>query len=288
MRMALPILVALLVVPASSVAAETLDEARVFYESAQYERALETLVTLETAEIAVPDRQTVRRYKALCLIALDRTRDAEQTVEEMVRAEPRAVPGSDAPPRMQELTHAVRRKLAPVLARERYERGRSFYQHDQFADAQRELTTTLAIIDDPSLDLAGELADLRMLAEGFLKLTSAWANVAAREASPRAVTATAVVVPPAQHVAPPKALAQPVPPLDMVAYRTGIGPRNGEIEVQVGADGRVHDARIVSSISPAFDLLLLAAARADWRYEPARQDGVAVPWTVRVRVVIRK
>ena len=86
----------------------------------------------------------------------------------------------------------------------------------------------------------------------------------------------------------PKAIAQPVPKFDTMAIRPMRPPGDGEIEVVVGVDGRVTDARVVVSIAPAYDSLLLAAAKKDWRYEPALRDGVPVPWKVRVRVAMKR
>ena len=327
-RICLLMCLAALLAPPSSVAADTsLDEARGLYESAQYEKALETLASIESTPIDAPERQVLRRYKALCLIALDRTRDAEQTLEEFLRADPRAAVGNDMPPRMQELLLALRRKLGPTFARERYEHGRDLYERGLFADAYRELNVAIGIIDDPSLGLSHseEVADLRLLADGFLKL-AATSSSPGQESGTRSGVASAATVPgaavspgsreprpywqaapraggdhpnsaivspppaskPVDSLVPPKAIAQPVPLFDTLAIRPMRAPGDGEIEVLVSADGRVTSARILVSIAPAYDTLLIAAAKRDWRYEPALRDGVPVPWTVRVRVAMKR
>jgi tetratricopeptide (TPR) repeat protein len=294
---------------ASTIAAgaATLAEARGLYESAQYEQALDALDTLDPTQTAnLPDRQAVRRYKALCLIALDRTHDAEQTVEDMVREEPRAAFGNDVPPRMHELVFAARKKLAPAIAREGYERGRDLYQRGQYADARRELTAAIAILDDPALGLAVDPAikDLRLLADGFLKLSTASAPGTASTAraagsSPAGTQAGAAPSSPAQTDAagaveadatyvPPKALFQPVPAFNMASMQTTMSPRDGEIEVDVGIDGRVTSARMRVPLTPVFDMLLMQTARNDWRYQPATRQGIAVPSKVRVKVVLKR
>ncbi|HKY23123.1 MAG TPA: TonB family protein [Vicinamibacterales bacterium] len=54
-----------------------------------------------------------------------------------------------------------------------------------------------------------------------------------------------------------------------------------EVDIVIGADGAVDDARIVKS-SPWFDEEALTAVR-QWRYEPTVVNGVAIP----VRMVVR-
>ena len=54
------------------------------------------------------------------------------------------------------------------------------------------------------------------------------------------------------------------------------------IEVTLGTDGHVIDARVVRSI-PLLDAAALAAVK-QWEYEPARLDGVAVPVIMTVTV----
>lgn len=289
---------------ASTIAAgaATLAEARGLYESAQYEQALDALDSLDPTQVAnLTDRQTVRRYKALCLIALERTTDAERTVEDMVREEPRAAFGSDVPPRMHELVLAARKKLAPVLAREGYERGRDLYQHGQYVDARRELTAAIAVLDDPSLGFAGDpsVKDLRMLADGFLKLSTAAApgtlsaarapaSAAQAPAAPLLTASTAAAGAVDGTFVSARALAQPVPAFNMAAMQTTMTPREGEIEVDVGVDGRVTAARMTVPITPVFDMLLMQTARRDWRYQPAASEGIAVPSKVRVKVVLKR
>src|SRR6185436_187539 len=50
------------------------------------------------------------------------------------------------------------------------------------------------------------------------------------------------------------------------------------IEATIGADGKVHNARVIRSIA-ALDRAALNAVR-QWEYEPSRINGVAVPVTM--------
>jgi len=60
---------------------------------------------------------------------------------------------------------------------------------------------------------------------------------------------------------------------------------SGVIEVDIDETGAVTAARIVDPSYPAYDALLLEAARA-WRYEPARRNGQPAKSTRRVGVVL--
>jgi protein TonB len=59
----------------------------------------------------------------------------------------------------------------------------------------------------------------------------------------------------------------------------------GSVRVHISAEGKVTSAEIVKSIHPAYDQLLLRAARG-WLYEPARKDGVPIPSEKTVDVAI--
>ena len=55
------------------------------------------------------------------------------------------------------------------------------------------------------------------------------------------------------------------------------------IEVVIGAEGRVVEARLQKTLNPRYDQLLLAAAR-NWTYRPAMRDGQPTPFVKAVRV----
>ncbi len=79
-----------------------------------------------------------------------------------------------------------------------------------------------------------------------------------------------------------QALPQWVPPAGMSRYTDF----RGAVRVEIGADGKVVSAAIAEPIHPAYDRLLLAAAR-DWLYEPATRDGVPVPSERTVQVSLK-
>jgi hypothetical protein len=279
----------------------TLADAQALYESAQYEQALEALDGLGAGEgRTVQDQQSVRRYRALCLIALDRLDDAEHPVEEMVRADPTAPIAADVPPRLKALLQQVRQRVARTLAKEGYERGRDAYQRGQLAEARQQLSVAVSLIDDPVLGLSSDpaLADLRIVADGFLRLASPAAPPSAQLPSrtptapaqpsgpaPASSTAARAAAP---GFVPPKAITQPIPRFSPVAGRDATSRGEGEIEVEVGVDGHVTAARMTVPILPGYDALLVDTALKEWRYQPAMRLGVVVPYKVRVHVVLQR
>ncbi len=77
------------------------------------------------------------------------------------------------------------------------------------------------------------------------------------------------------------------PPYPMTAIRNN---EEGSValEVLVGVDGRVHDARIArSSGSDRLDKAAIAEARSRWQLRPATRDGVPFEQWLTLRVVFR-
>lgn len=84
-------------------------------------------------------------------------------------------------------------------------------------------------------------------------------------------------------IAPPVALAQPMPDTwGVPGLRLG-ETYQGVIEIDIDEDGTVTAARIVKPVSPLLDIRLLQAARR-WRYRPATLGGVPVKYTREVVV----
>jgi protein TonB len=73
---------------------------------------------------------------------------------------------------------------------------------------------------------------------------------------------------------------KPVYPPQAMAARVG---GNVLIEVTIGIDGKVHDARVINSI-PVLDQAALDAVR-QWEFEPSRVNGVAVAVTMVIVVM---
>jgi TonB family protein len=271
----------------------TLADAQGLYAQASYDQALSVLDRLDpTQTTTLEEGQAIRRYRALCLLALGRSADAEGALESLVRADPASAATDDMPPRLQTMLQEVRGRVVRELVRQGYERGRDLYGREQFGAATIELTRVIALLDDPTLGLTNEpaLADVRLLADGFVRLATA-----ARPAVP-AATGTAGIMPPkgpaVQNEPTPRAAAGFIPPEPIVQDfppfpRSARPTRNeGELEVHVGADGRVTSARVTVAIHPIYDVMLVAAAK-NWKYQPARRYGEPVPFTKRVQVLLQ-
>jgi len=274
------------VAPAAGAVNTTLTHAQELYAQASYEQALALLDHLDPkTSDTLAEGQAIRRYRALCLLALGRPDDAERAVEDLVRADPAAAVDDDLPPRLQELVQRVRGRVAREIARQGYERGRDLYAREQFAAAAAEFTRVIALLDDRGLGLIEEppFADIRLLADGFVRLSNAAAAQPA--AAPPLVQEPPVRAPDAAFVL-PVPIVQDIPPFPRSAGAGFMARHEGDLEIDVGADGRVLDARIVSSIHPVYDLILTAAAKT-WKYQPARRYGEPVPYTRRVHVVVQ-
>jgi tetratricopeptide (TPR) repeat protein len=269
----------------------TLTNAQGLYAQAAYEQALALLEQLDPKTSAsLEEGKAIWRYRALCLIALGRSADAESAIEEMVRVDPAADADEELPPRLQELVKGVRVRVVRDVVRQGYERGRDLYGRSEHAAAAAEFERVIALLDDRTLSLTKEpsFADVRLLADGFLRLAKAAppANPTAPISGPGPTQPAEPAAPSDPAFVPPVPILQDIPPFTRSASSGFMARSEGDLDVDVSADGRVVNARIVSSIHPVYDLILAAAAKT-WRYEPARRFGEPVPYTKRVHVVLQ-
>jgi tetratricopeptide (TPR) repeat protein len=270
--------------PTAAAVDAMLAEAQRLYEAADYEQALDVLARVEAEHAPLPEQQSRRRYLALCLIALGRAADAERPVEEMVRAEPALQPERDLPPRLLAMIAQTRQRVSRSLVRDSYERGRALYDTGDRVAAARAFAQAVALIDDPTLALSEDsaFADLRVVADGFRALASAPLPPPAAAGTTPAGSAAAV----SAAFIPPRPIAQPVPPLNQ-SLGGYMNRREGELELEIGADGTVRSAIVRVPTLPSYDALLVATAKSQWRYQPATRGGVAVAHRMRVRFVLQ-
>ena len=270
---------------------DLLDPVRLLYASAEYEEALTTLGRLRSD--AAPDATTeIDRYRALCLIALGRSAEADKAIEAIVKADPLYQPGpADASPRVRSAFDDVRRRLLPGIVRSSYAEAKAAYDRKEFEDAVQQLEQTLRVLDDPDAGSNTDLADLRVLVAGFLDLSKAAVRKTA--AAPASAPATPGAGPDPNAVAPlpptivePVALRQDLPPWTVSSGSALRGEFRGMIEVDIDERGNVTLATLTDSVHPVYDSLLLNAAR-DWQYQPARRNGQPVRSRKRVEVVLR-
>lgn len=275
-------------------AQDPLDGARELYASAAYEEALGVLGKLETGapSLASPDAEVLR---AFCLLALRRDDEARNAIEDVVTQRPAYVPSeAEASPRVRDAFRDVRRKLLPEIARQLYASARDDYDKKNMSAAAAKFGDLANILADPDTAEDKTLADLRVLADGFRKLTTAMppiatstgtmgranqppapaADAAAKPAAhPDTVgtTGTTIMPPVAPPVTPPVAIYQLLPPWHGDRGREF----SGVLELIINEQGKVESATLRKGVHPLYDSELLNAARA-WTYKPAMRGNEPV------------
>jgi TonB family protein len=279
-------------------AADTLDPVRQLYASAEYEEALSALGRLQPETPA--SGLEIDRYRAMCLIALNRGSEADRVIESIVAADPLyQPPASDASPRVRSAFSTVRERVLPALARSLYLEAKAAYDRKDYTDAARTLERTVRVIDTIESPVKNELADLRMLASGFLDLSKAAAAPPAPAAPVTPVTPAAPetaasaptpVAPPPTPAAPPNTglvvLRQELPPMPFSIASLGSGEYRGVVELQIDEGGNVTSARIIQPVHAIYDPILLKAVR-DWKYEAPRVAGRPIATVKRVQIVLK-
>lgn len=284
-------------------AQDSLTAAKDLYASAAYEDALSTLTRLTEGGGAAPDiARQVDEYRAFCLYALGRTGEAESVAETMIRREPMMkLDSADVSPRLEVMFASVRKRLLPVLIRERFKTARTALEQKNLAEAEPQLMEAkLMIADAEKLAIKDDgLADLSVLVEGFLQLVRSTADqrqaaaqpaaispphetAAPADTRPRAETAPAPAGAPRVYtvddagVVPPVAINQRMPAMttDLVRITKAMNT-SAVLEVVIDEKGDVVDANVIKSVNASFDNIVVGAARR-WKYRPALKDGVAV------------
>ncbi|HKE86323.1 MAG TPA: energy transducer TonB [Vicinamibacterales bacterium] len=273
----LPIAAILCLAP-NAAAQEPLAKAKALYDSAAYEDAL-TILTPDEA----PEAQ---QYKALCLLALGRSKDAVGAVERLVTAEPTFEPSAqEVPPRFVALVSEAKRRLLPTLARRAFNEGRDQFKNGSREEARKSFDLVLTLTSDALFKQSSEADDLRTLASGFIELAEATAppppsapvEVAAKPPEISRPTQTPEIVQPI-------VVKQFIPPFPSELNDQG-GPALS-IRVVIGVNGRVTGATVQQSAHPLYDRLVLQAAR-DWIYLPATLNGRPVTSEKVVTVQLR-
>jgi hypothetical protein len=278
------LLVAVLTIAGSRAAfpQDSVQHIRDLYSAAAYEDVLSTV----DSSGAPPE---MSQYRVFSLVALGRPADAEKAVEDVLAAHPRFHPDSEASPRILDLFGKVRRRMLPDLLKTSYGSAKAALDRKDREAAIKGFEDIVAAADDPDLKDDKLVAELRLLAAGFLELSRA-VPVAAPAPAPAPV---ATVEDP--ETAPLKAsgpIATPPVPIHEVlpAWNppTGFAQREfrGAIRVAINAEGKVESSSIVTPIYPTYDVLVLRASQS-WTYQPGRSKGAAVPSERVVQVVLK-
>ena len=274
-------------------AVASLGLARDLYGAAEYEHALEILDRLRTtpAQQAGSDVASVEQYRALCLLALGRSSEAEQAITALVLADPAFVPSdSTMSPRLRATFREIRIRTLPAAVQRQYETAKAAFDRREFAAAAVGFSGVLRMMSDPDLaerSTVSPLSDIRTLSQGFRDLSTSASvpppsapvptlPVAAQPAAPRIFSADDpdVVAPGAERQTLPQFPAQ------LTASRNGI------LELVIDERGSVESVVMRVSINPRYDRMVLDAARS-WRYRPATVGGVAVKYRKTMQIAVK-
>lgn len=287
------VLTVTLAVPAAA-RQNSLEVARDLYASARYDEALVVLNGLRPNANVTTDLKWIEQYRSLCLLALGRGEEADAAIAAVISADPLYQPSeAEASPRVRAAFAEVRQRRLPDIARARYSSAKAAFDRKDFVASQREFRELLQLIGDP--DMAGRLADLRVLVEGFLDLSAAAAAPAppAKPATPPPPAAPAPPALPADHVfttadrevVPPVPVKQDVPRVP--ASITSQTRERGLMEIEIDERGRVTEIAFKARLHPLYDSQLISAAK-DWRYRPAMLNGKPVRYRKLVQITITK
>ena len=286
----------------------SLAAARELYVAAEYTDALTMLNTLAGAGPAKSDQQGIEVYRALCLVALGNQSEATKVIEGIVKSDPFYRPDdADLPPRMRTAFSEARRRLLPSLVQQRYLVAKAAFEQKEYATAAEGFKIVLSGLADPELGLAGSeppLADLKLLASGFLDLASKAMPPLAPESKPVSTTVAPAIepdpagpggqtgTPPAagpriyeasdMSVVPPTTIRQAVPRFSGSLPRGAVAA----LEVIINENGSVESATMVVPLNPAFDRTVVDAARS-WQYRPATVNGTPVKYRKRLQMAVQ-
>lgn len=257
-----------------AIAQDLVSHARDLYVAADYENALNVLDAIEADARTASERQAIREYRALSLMALSRMADAVNTVRQMIDDDPFYRPAAGRrPPRFITLFDEVRRQRLIELGRMRYVEATVAFDEHRSADASEAFALVLRLVAEAEADLRGEQRDeelnrLKRFATRFLEL------VEARSQQPQ-VRERDTFDSTDANVAPPVSIRQEIP--IWPASTSASLPFVGELEVVIDAAGNVREARLTRPIHPAYDPLILGSA-SKWKYRPALQNGRPVSY----------
>ena len=236
-------------------------------------------------------------------LPLGRVPEAE-TAEALVVGDPLApLHATDLSPRIRSMYDAVRARVLPRLIRDRYREGRAAVEAKDASAAAAAFTSAKRLMDEAERAKVADsgLADLRMLVDGFLALSTSQPPASAPVSKPVASTPVSPATPPPpavrrekavytiddDDVVPPQIVSQPIPVVpDAPRERVLRARRPMIVNVTVDPSGRVRNASIVVSINSIYDRMVMDAAKS-WRYQPATRGGVAVAYEKAVAVRIQ-
>jgi hypothetical protein len=271
---------------------DPVDEAKRLYLSAAYDAALAALSNLPPSV----DLDEVDKYRALCLLGLNRPQDAQETVQRLVTRRPLAKLDETLSPKLLTMFKEARARVIPTAARTLYVSAKENFERGQVKTAAAQFHDVLALVSEADATGDGTLADVKILADGFSKLAE---QLLAQEAAALSKAAAASAsrspepsVPPppqifdagAADVVAPVAISQAMPEWNPP---TGFSGKNytGTLEIVIDENGAVTAAALTTPVNVSYDQLLLSAAKR-WRYRPAQRAGQPVKYRKAIAIVL--
>jgi len=269
----------------------SLAAARTLYASAEYGGALEMLNGLVSDAPLGPERQAIELYRALCLVAVGNSNEATRVIEAMIVMDPLYRPGvDDVPPRLRTAFTDARRRLLPGLMQQGYLSAKAAFDKKDYPAAAKGFSQVLAGLGDPDIQSVAAqppLSDLKMLASGFNDLA---AKAIAPPPAPAPAPAQAqepdldkvaprVYSPSDTDVVPPMTVRQAIPPYPGRVLLGG----SLVMDIVIDVNGAVESATMASAPNPAYDKLVLGAAKT-WQYQPATLNGKPVKYRKRIQL----
>jgi TonB family protein len=297
------VIVVLMGAPSVVLAQDPISAARDLYASAAYAEALAELARVEATAPAPATKRDADVYRTFCLVALGRDTEAQAVAESLVRRDPMLSLDQfpDASPRIATMYASVRRRVLPQVVKDEFRAARALAAGNA-PEAQPRLQHVRQLLDAARQAGAWDetMADMRLIVDGFLDLAhTAERQNAAAEAAPVAAPPEPTSPPPAVVSSSPAALAASskdggvLAPIPVFQPGPAIPPalllmvrqlhRSSTIDVLINEQGTVDDVTVKQSVTPAYDSLIVAAARR-WRYKPALKDGVPVKFVSTVVV----
>lgn len=269
-------------------AQDRLAEAKQLYDSASYNEALSALNRVSGSADVVD----LEKYRALCLLALDRPKDAEQSLERLAMTRPLyTLDSSDSSPKLVALFQDVRKRTLPEASKQTYLRARASFEKGDMAAAAQQFKDVIAMADAAPAESAALIGDLKMLSAGFLKLAqtaneSQTAAPAAPATNPPASAPVAVARTTPTLASPAAASTSPVaaPPAQATAA-SRLTPASVAYErIYSASDTYVKAAVAVSRPLPKWER---PAALKAWGYQGLLEVVVGEDGSVTEAIVVK-
>ena len=121
---------------------DPVDEAKRLYLSAAYDAALAALTNLPPSV----DLDEVDKYRALCLLGLNRPQDAQETIQRLVTRRPLAKLDDSDSPKLLTMFKEARARVLPTAARNLYVSAKDNFEKGQVKTAAGQFHDVLALV----------------------------------------------------------------------------------------------------------------------------------------------